>query len=146
MDRVSIFNYMVSNWDWHVPDLQNITVLRSKTFKNMGLGLAIPYDFDLTGVVNANYAVVPEEFRMDNVRDRVFLGVCSTEAVFRKELQEFLAKKEDFFSLINEFPYLTERAKKDITDFLDQFFDQFENPRRLDNLVNTLLTTCKIIQ
>jgi hypothetical protein len=143
MDKVSIFMYMVSNWDWTVSGQHNVTVLKSKDINIAGQGLAVPYDFDLTGIVNSNYAVTAPDYQMSSVRDRIFLGICRNQEVFKKELNEFLAKKVQFYSLVNDFPYLDQRSKKDITDFLDQFFDQIEKPRSLENLLRIIASECK---
>jgi hypothetical protein len=146
MDKVSIFNYMISNWDWTVPRLHNITVMKSLNLKSSEFGIAIPYDFDLSGVVNAYYAVTPPEYSLKNIRDRIFLGVCRERNVFEQDLQYFHNRKEEMYSIIGNNPYLNPRAKKDITDFLDQFFDETENKKSLDFLVDYLLNVCKTIQ
>jgi len=143
MDRVAIFNYMVSNWDWSLPGQHNVTVMKSRNISALELGIAVPYDFDLTGVVNANYAGVKPESSMKSVRDRLFLGVCRSEEVFRKELIIFLSKKEEIYSLITDFPYLKERSKRNLTGFLDLFFSQIERERSLDNLIKNFTRVCK---
>lgn len=143
MDKVSLFMYMVSNWDWTVPGQHNVTVLKTMNISNAGQGLAVPYDFDLTGIVNSNYAVTPPEYDLSSVRDRIFLGICRNQEVFEMELNQFLAKKPQFYTLVDNFPYLDQRAKNDITGFLDQFFDQIERPRSLENLLRILTSECK---
>jgi hypothetical protein len=143
MDKISIFNYMVSNWDWTVPLQHNIAIIKPMVFSNSGLGLAIPYDFDLTGVVNVDYAVTPPEYNLRSIRDRVFLGICRSRDVFQKDLLYFLSRKNDFYSLINDFPYLNEKSKKDIIDFLNQFFNQIEKQKELENLIDYLMGNCK---
>jgi hypothetical protein len=143
MDKVSIFSYMVANWDWTVPLQHNIAILKPKVFDSSGLGLAIPYDFDLTGVVNVDYAVTPAEYKLNTIRDRVFLGICRSREVFQKELLYFLSRKNDFYSIVNDFPYLNEKSKKDITEFLDQFFSQIEKPKSRDHLLDYMLSACK---
>ena len=77
MDRLAIFNYMVSNWDWSIAGQHNVEVIKPVNNNSAGLGKAIPYDFDLTGVVNAEYAVPPPSLGIKDIRERLFLGVCS---------------------------------------------------------------------
>jgi hypothetical protein len=143
MDKISIFNYMVSNWDWTVPFQHNIAIIKPMVLDNSGLGLAIPYDFDLTGVVNVDYAVTPPEYNLRNIRDRIFLGICRSREEYQKELLYFLGKKGDFYKLINDFSLLSDRSKKDITEFLDQFFDRIEKQKDFENLLDYLTSTCK---
>jgi len=143
MDRLAIFNYMIGNYDWSVPGHHNVMVIKSKEFdpNSGGLGIAIPHDFDWTGLVNPSYAIPTEEVGTENVRERIFLGVCRTKEVYRQELDMFLGKKAEFYRVINEFPYITNQVKKDITVYLDGFFDQLAGKR--DNLLYDLTTTCK---
>ena len=140
MDRVAIFNYMIGNYDWSVPGPHNIKVVKSLVVNAEQLGIAIPYDFDWTGIVNAAYAIPAENVGTETVRDRIFLGVCRTKEVYQKELAIFLQKKDEFYRVINEFPYLDQRERKDITDYLDGFFNQLTGRR---DLAGILMETCK---
>jgi hypothetical protein len=141
MDRVAIFNYMIGNYDWSVPGQHNIQVIKSLVMDPYGLLIAIPHDFDWTGLVNAAYAVPAEIVGTENVRERLFLGVCRTKEVYRQELGLFLEKKEEFYKVINDFPYVNQKAKKDMTGYLDGFFNQLVGKR--DLILYNLLNSCK---
>ena len=141
MDRLAIFNFMIGNYDWSVPGQHNVQVLKSLDFDPTGLGIAIPYDFDWTGIVNATYAVPTEEVGTENVRERKFLGICRTKEVFASELDIFLSKKDEFYKVINDCPYVNQKVKKDITGYLDGFFDQLSG--RKDLMLYNLVNTCK---
>ena len=143
MDRLAIFNYMVTNWDWSIPGQHNVEVIKPLAFNPSGLGIAIPYDFDLTGVVNADYAIPPPELGIENVRQPVFSGKCRTREVYMEDLKKFVEARDKLYSVVNEFPHLNQRAKKDITNFLNQFFSQLEKPRSIDNLILKFLNNCK---
>jgi hypothetical protein len=143
IDRLAIFNYMVSNWDWSVPGQHNVAIIKSQKYDDPALGIAIPYDFDLTGVVNADYAIPPATMTITTNRDRLFSGICRGKEVFQEDLKKFLSKKEKLYSIINEFPYLNKSSKRDITFFLDQFFNQLEKQKSLENLVDLFLNNCK---
>jgi hypothetical protein len=143
IDRLAIFNYMIANWDWSIPGQHNVAVIKPIKYDNAGLGIAVPFDFDLTGVVNADYAIPPPGMEITTNRERLFSGICRSKEVFQEDLKIFLNKKEKFYSVINEFPYLNKSSKRDITIFLDQFFDQLEKPKSLDNLVDLFLKNCK---
>jgi hypothetical protein len=146
IDRIAIFNYMVSNWDWSVPGQHNIKVFTSTSFSGEQLGVPVPYDFDLTGVVNADYAIPLPESGLKTNRDRRYSGMCRTKETFRDALMLFLDNKDDFYAVIDEFPYIDKVAKKDIIMFLDEFFDQFQKERSLNNLIDTFMGTCKNFQ
>ncbi len=143
IDRVAIFNYMVSNWDWSVPGQHNISVFSSPRYDIAGIGIPVPFDFDLTGIVNADYAIPPPGIGIETNRDRLFTGICRTREVYHNELMIFLDKKDEFYSVVNEYPHLSKAAKKNIIIFLDQFFLQLEKPKSLDNLIDLFLDNCK---
>jgi hypothetical protein len=141
MDRLTIFNYMIGNYDWSVPGQHNVSVIKPLSFDpSGGLGIAIPHDFDWTGVVNPSYAIPTEEIGTENVRERKFFGICRTKEVYRQELDMFSEKKAEFYKVINEFPYVTNQVKKDITGYLDGFFNQLTGNK--DRILYNLTTTC----
>jgi len=143
INRIAIFNYMISNWDWSVPGQHNISVFSPAGYDNSGLGIPVPFDFDLCGVVNTTYAVPKPDVGVEGPRDRKFAGMCFTPERYRKDLLVFLEKKKEFYSLINSSPYLTKADKKDITSFLDQFFSNLETQKRIERLIDMFLADCK---
>jgi hypothetical protein len=143
IDRLAIFNYLVSNWDWSVLGLHNVEVLKPLSYNAAPLGISVPYDFDLTGIVNAEYAVPPPELGIQTIRERIFSGLCRSKEVYLKDLKEFIDKKQKLYAVITDSPYLNSRSKKDITNFMDEFFNQLEKPKSQDKLIQEFLRTCK---
>ena len=94
MDRLAIFNYMIGNTDWSVPNQHNCKIISPLEVNNSGLGIVIPYDFDYSGLVNADYAVPYEKLGLSSVRERRYVGICRTEDAFINALREFTEKKE----------------------------------------------------
>jgi hypothetical protein len=121
MDRMAIFNYMIGNSDWSLPIRHNVVFLTSLRLQQSGLGIVIPYDFDYSGMVNADYAVPFEGLGINTVLERIYLGMCRDREVFTNALQEFSDKKEEFYRVINEFPYLRDKSKKWIINYLNGF-------------------------
>jgi hypothetical protein len=141
MDRFAIFNYMIGNYDWAVPGQHNVLVIKPLAFDTVGLAIAIPHDFDWTGLVNPTYAIPAEIVGTETVRDRIFFGICRSKEVFKKDLEIFSKKKEEFYRVINEFQYVDQSSKKDMTGYLDGFFDQLAG--REDRLIYNLRNSCK---
>jgi hypothetical protein len=132
---------MVGNYDWAVPNRHNIKVIRPLTFDNLNLAVAVPYDFDWTGLVNASYAIPDDKITgTTTVRERIFLGVCRSREDYRKELEQFLEKKDEFYRLINEFPYLNEKQKRDMIYYLDEFYELCSGRQRI---LEVFLNSCK---
>jgi hypothetical protein len=141
MDRIAIFNYMIGNYDWAVPNQHNIKVLKPLVMDPLNFASAVPYDFDFTGLVNASYAVPEDKITgTTNIRERIFLGVCRSREVYQKDLEEFLARKDEFYRLINDFPYLNARQKKDLIMYLEGFFDKCVGRQEV---LGVFLNNCK---
>ncbi|HUX57212.1 MAG TPA: hypothetical protein VMV77_09565 [Bacteroidales bacterium] len=139
MDRMAIFNYMIGNTDWSVPILHNVVVLSQPTSERPDLAIILPYDFDYSGLVNTSYAVPFEGLEIKSVRDRRYLGICRDKDVFVDALGEFSDKKEELSKVINDFPYLKEKTKKEMINYLDGFFNGIDKP---NNLINKLFNGC----
>ncbi|MCX6302488.1 MAG: hypothetical protein NTW82_09920 [Bacteroidia bacterium] len=140
MDRMAIFNYMIGNYDWSIPGQHNVKVLKPSIFDPTGLAIAVPYDFDWTGLVDPSYAIPVEETGLESVRERLFTGICRRREVFLKDLETFSLKKEEFYRVINEFPYLNKSLKKETMTYLDGFFDQLA-ARNI--VIEDLMNSCK---
>ncbi|MCU0362593.1 MAG: hypothetical protein MUE32_04490 [Bacteroidales bacterium] len=128
MDRLAIFNYMIGNTDWSVPNQHNCKVLSARDIGNSNLGIIIPYDFDYSGLVDAPYAVPYEGLGLESVRQRRYLGECRPDEQFLLALEEFTSKKAELYKVIEDFPYLSDKVKKGMTRYLDEFFKTAEKP------------------
>jgi hypothetical protein len=141
IDRIAIFNYMIGNFDWAVPNQHNIKTFKPLVLDSVYLATAVPHDFDFTGLVDANYAIPDDKITgTTSIRERIFLGVCRSREVYQKDLEEFLEKKEEFYRLINEFPYLDAKQKKNMIYYLDTFYDQCTGKQKI---LNVFLNSCK---
>lgn len=139
MDRMAIFNYMIGNTDWSVPTRHNTLTMTEGSYGGLGSAVIIPYDFDYAGVVNAHYAVPFEGLGLESVRQRRYLGVCRTEEEFSEALDEFMEKKEEIYRVINDFPYLSGKSKKDMLNYLEGFFRSIDKRK---SILNALRKDC----
>jgi hypothetical protein len=74
----------------------------------------------------ADYAIPFEGLGIKSVLERRYLGVCRSQDVFMKELKEFPEKKNELIKVINDFPYLNAREKKEMILYLEGFFRDFD--------------------
>ena len=139
LDKMAIFNYMIGNTDWSVPAKHNVLLLTQAQNPPTNNNLIVPFDFDYAGLVNTDYAIPYENLPIKTVRERLYLAVCRSEGTFKNELAEFIEKKDEFYRVVNDFPYLSTRSKKDMITYLDGFFLGI-NKRNI--LVNKLLSDC----
>jgi hypothetical protein len=141
--RIAIFNYMIGNYDWAVPNQHNIDIFKSLDLSANQMAVAIPYDFDFTGFVNPYYAVPTEDTGIENVRDRIFTGMCRSREEFKNQIMEIVRKKDEMADVINSFPYLNPKSKKDISGYIDEFIKQAESKYGMEALLDILMNSCK---
>jgi hypothetical protein len=131
MTKVALFQYMISNGDWSVPNNHNMKLIYLKNEQT--IPFAVPYDFDHSGFVNADYALPPElfteRFGVEKVTERVYRGYPRTIEELQATLELFRKKKDAITSLIMNFQPLGTRARKSASDFINEFF-RITNDRR----------------
>jgi len=123
-DQLALFEYMIGNTDWSVVRERNVILLRAPDAQLQ----ALPYDFDMSGLVNAHYAGPAPRLPIDEVRERYYLGYCHPETDWFAISEPFLAKQFDMLSLVNEIPGLDEQNIKSSRHYLETFFETLQSP------------------
>ncbi|MCK4748538.1 MAG: hypothetical protein KAT15_15910, partial [Bacteroidales bacterium] len=123
---LSVFQYMIGNTDWSVPVPHNIDLIQ----KQPGIApVAVPFDFDWCGMVDAPYAVPAENLEINDVRIRLYRGYCRTEDEFEQVFRKFVEKKYEVYKTIESVPYLKDRERDKVHRYMDQFYETLENPK-----------------
>ena len=119
---VSIFQYMIANTDWAVPNYHNIKLLVPLS-DTSARPYVVPYDFDYCGIVNAYYAVPEEELGIQKVTDRYYQGFPRTMEELGSIISIFKEKEDEIMKCVNDFDLLKPNVRKDIAGYIDQFYD-----------------------
>ncbi len=137
MAIIAVFQYMIGNTDWSIAGAHNFKLMKEKDHLQ-DKALAVPYDFDYSGLVNASYAVPSENLGIADVRTRLFRCPCYSKETFDQTLGIFINNKSRVMEIIADFPHLSQSAKKDITNFIGEFYQQIEKK----DGVNFFLKNC----
>lgn len=97
--------------------------------------IAIPYDFDQSGFVNAPYAEVNERFRIRNVRQRLYRGRCVNNEHLAASLQKFRDSRDDIFALIDEQEGLSPYVRDDLVRYVDDFYELINKPKDVERKI-----------
>ena len=122
---VALFQYMVGNLDWSSirgPDQEcchNMKLIG----REGGLEYPIPYDFDVTGLVDAHYAVPPEGLGVRSVTTRLYRGYCAHEAALPAARARYLSLQTQMMDLIAAEPRLDPGRREEARDYLEEFFE-----------------------
>ena len=133
MTMVAVFEYMISNGDWSVPNNHNTKLIFSKG-KEGALPFVVPYDFDHSGLVNAGYAVPNELLGTESVTERVYRGFPRTMEELQATFEVYRKQKDAITSLIMNFSPLKERTRKEIVSYLNEFYKTINDKRQVQNI------------
>lgn len=133
MTKVAVFEYMISNGDWSVPNNHNIRLIYNAE-DQYDLPFAVPYDFDHSGFVNASYATPNELLGTESVTERVYRGFPRTMEELQKTFDVFRAKKADILKLVNEFALLNAKNKKELVSYIEEFYKDINDRRKVQSI------------
>ena len=133
MTIVNIFEYMIGNTDWSVTGSHNIKLVHSKS-DSVSRPFVVPYDFDFSGLVGTNYSAPDERLGIANVKERLYRGFPRTIEEVNEALEIFKKQKENIYATINNFSLLTNNSKKEMTLYLDDFFETISSKNQVKNV------------
>jgi hypothetical protein len=127
--RIAVFEYFIGNTDWSVWGLHNIILVERSSDQVM---LAVPYDFDWSGVISAPYAKPDYRLPIKTVRERLFRGYCRTPEELAPVFQEFNEKKEAIYELYRNQEGLDPKVRDDALKYYDEFYKVINDPRAVN--------------
>lgn len=127
-----LFQFMIGNTDWFTTNRHNLDFFG---FPGHTLLVTVPYDFDYSGLVNAPYASHHESLELASVTTRYYQGKCYPEEEVRAALEPFIAHKSAILDAYKSVPGLDERSVRHVTDFLQEFYDIVESPKKFEQQV-----------
>jgi hypothetical protein len=136
MTMVAIFEYLIGNTDWAVPVNHNTKLIyyaKDTTIRPY----VVPYDFDYSGFVNTDYAIPDERLNIENVRQRLYRGYPRTMQELNDILYIFQQQKDKIYATVNNFDLLTPASKRDLTGYLDDFYNTIKDPKAVKDVFIT---------
>ena len=131
--RVFIFHYLIGNTDWSLVTADNDdSCCHNGDLFHIGSKIyLVPYDFDLSGLVNAWYAKPDPSLRISRVTRRLYRGYCISAESLADALGNIKSQQDKVVSEINQLPDYTQKDVDRTLRFLDGFFDELENENKL---------------
>lgn len=137
---VELFQFFLGNTDFSTQTAQgkNRCCHNHKLFSHEGLldnALSIPYDFDVTGIVNPPYAKTNPDYPIKSFRDRYFVGWCKDTEHYQTAIQRFLEKQPEIVTLIENADYISTQSKQQTLDFVDEFYQIINNAEQVEQQI-----------
>lgn len=134
LTMVAVFQFMIGNTDlsfFQAARGETECCHNAKALGTMaGPAFSVPYDFDMSGVINTRYSTVNERFSIRNVRQRLFRGRCVEKGLLQQALQLFNRHKDAIYTLYREQPQLDEEVLKKTIEYYDDFYEIINDERK----------------
>jgi hypothetical protein len=124
LTSVMLYEYMIGNTDVSIWALHNIRFVQ-KPDRTL---LPVPYDYDLSGLVHAPYAIPDNRLGLRSVLDRKYRGPCRTTDEFDAAAAPFRAKRADMLALVASLKDLDSSSRNEVKDYLEGFFRTIDKP------------------
>jgi len=125
---LTLFQHMIGNTDFSMVQFHNVVLLRVGDAAHY----PVPYDFDWSGFVNARYAEPNETLGIRNVRQRLFRGFCMEGLDYARGIADLMAIRDDVFALIEAQEGLEDDARKDVREYIEEYYEILDSERRRD--------------
>jgi hypothetical protein len=142
--RFAVFQYMISNLDWAMTasppgdDCCHNSRLMGPKGVTTGLHI-VPYDFDLSGLVDAPYALPPAGINVANVRVRRYRGFCAHNDQAVAIANGLAPRRAELIAIFDQTPQLSDYTRKRGDEYLAAFFDEINSPAKIADMMKTCL-------
>lgn len=93
---------------------------------------SVPYDFDMSGFVNAPHAVPDGRLKLRNVRQRHYRGRCFNNSYISASVEKFFEQRDNIYSLISAQELMTKATHRATLKFVDDFFKSLSSPKKIE--------------
>jgi hypothetical protein len=138
LNQTSVFQYLIGNTDFSPiagPPGSGCCHNYVLFQKDGDLMIAIPYDFDQAGFVDAPYASPNENLRIRTVRQRLYRGRCNNNNHIDASVDRFKENRDAIYALVNEQEGLEPRVRKALLKFIDKFYVVIDDPKKVEKQI-----------
>ena len=134
----SVYQYLIGNTDFASTSgpqgtecCHNYSLFGSSD----GGQYSIPYDFDMSGIVDAPYALPNPKLPLESVRERLYRGFCANNALLPDTLAQFRNKRGDIEALIQDQPGLSSSSRRSMLQYINEFYRTISSERSVNRLI-----------
>ena len=117
---MTVFQYMIGNPDYSITAMHNVRLVQTAA----NVRYPITWDFDVTGLVDPQYAISNAKVRkaIAGVRVRSYVGPCRSAQEFEPTLSAFRGKQGEMQAVVNAIPGLDDAERRKASEYLAEFF------------------------
>jgi hypothetical protein len=139
-DLTSLFQFMIGNTDFSPiagPEGEDCCHNSTLLGNEGGPVYSIPYDFDMSGLVDAPYAEPNPRFRIKRVTQRLYRGRCAYIDNLDASMQLFQDNREAIYAIIDQQEQLQDWTRKKVRNYVDRFFDVIDDPKKVNREITS---------
>ncbi len=130
----SVYQFMIGNTDFSpiraAPG--ESCCHNGELYGSEGEVLAVPYDFDQSGLVDAPHSNPNARFKLRSVRERLYRGRCVNNEYLPATLAHIISRRDEVFAVLNELPLVSKSSLKVMNMYLNQFYDVIASERKVN--------------
>lgn len=122
---VFVYQYLIANADWSLvrEDGEDSCCHNGSLLQKDGLNYFVPYDFDLSGFVNARYAIPDPSLPIRRVTSRLYRGYCIKGLNLAAPIDAIVAKEAELLAIVRGLPDAGSKDAAKRLAFLAEFFE-----------------------
>jgi hypothetical protein len=90
--------------------------------------MPVIYDFDMSGLIDAEYAAPTPELGIESVTDRLYRGYCESNSELPLVFDSFREKRPQIEQIWHNLPNYNPERKQRVLKFIDNFYKIINNP------------------
>ena len=102
--------------------------------------VAIPFDFDFSGIVNAPNAIPDTERGVSRVGQRVYRGWCENNGYIEASIARFREARDTLYAEVAALEELESSVRENVARYMDGFYETVEDPRAVEQ---EIIASCR---
>lgn len=138
LNVASVFQYLLGNTDFSpiaTPPEEDCCHNQVLFTSEDGPYRTIPYDFDQTGLVDAQHAAPSPRFGLKTVKVRLYRGRCVNNELLPQTIELFQQRRAEIEAVIESQPELLPSTRRNMLDYIDDFYDTIDKPKRVNSRI-----------
>jgi hypothetical protein len=137
LNLASMFQFLIGNFDFSPTSGSGGECCHNYAMFGSGPDslVAIPYDFDFAGIVNAPNAVPNADQGVERIGQRVYQGYCENNHQIEASISEFQKTRETIYAQVANQDGLEPSVRESVTAYIDDFYKIVNDPVALEREV-----------
>ncbi|MBT8038726.1 MAG: hypothetical protein HKO99_11365 [Xanthomonadales bacterium] len=133
----AMFQYLIGNFDFSpIAGSNNECCHNYAMFGSDADSLvAIPFDFDFAGIVNAPNAVPNSEMGVSKIGQRAYHGYCANNDYVEGSISAFKEVRDELYSLVADQPELEPNVREAVARYMDGFYEIVDDPLEVERKI-----------